>query len=393
MDRPLAGIRVTDLTRHIAGPFCASLLADMGADVIKVESMDGDESRRNPQIHKGESLFFISFNRNKRAVTLNLRSDKGKDVLRKLIAMSDVVVENYRPGVMEEMGLDYENLKKIKKDIILTSISGWGQNGPYARRPGFDFIGQAMAGLMDLTGFPDGAPVRAGANIGDYVTSLYGALATCAALRQRETTGEGQWVESALMDCLVSFEGPFLTRYGVTGEIEKRVGDRSYFGAPNNIYKASDGWGTIVTNADYLYHPPCRAMGREDLIDDPRFKTRPVRASHVEEIDAEVQGWIEKHTQAELSDIFVKYEVPFGLVQDMGQVYNDPQIKAREMVIESDHPVVGKVPVLGSAMKFSGSKFEVKHPAPLLGQHNQDVYGGILGFSEDEIAKLTAEGT
>jgi crotonobetainyl-CoA:carnitine CoA-transferase CaiB-like acyl-CoA transferase len=224
------------------------------------------------------------------------------------------------------------------------------------------------------------------------VTSLYGALGTVAAIYQRHLTDKGQWVDVGLMDCLVSFEGPFLARYGMVGEVEKRVGCRSYFGAPNNIYKTKDGYVTIVANADYMYQRVCRAMGREDLIDDPRFKTRTNRLKNIDELDATVGGWMAMRTTSDVCKLLEEHEVPFGPVQDMAQLYNDSQVKAREMVMKVEHPTIGHVPVVGSAMKLSGSRFETPSPAPTLGQHNEEVYSGLLGFTKEELALLKTEG-
>jgi crotonobetainyl-CoA:carnitine CoA-transferase CaiB-like acyl-CoA transferase len=389
---PLSGIRVVDLTRILAGPFCTMLLADMGAEVIKVETPGvGDPLRQQGAIKDGISWYFAGFNRNKRSLSLNLRSDEGKEILARLIAESDVLVENYRPGVLAQMGLDEPRLKTLKPDLVYCNISGFGTSGPYRDRPSFDFIAQAMSGFMAVTGAADGPPMRAGPPIADLVAGLYGALGICAALVRRGHTGAGETVGASLNSGLTSLLGFFAANYFATGETPPRTGNDHAIVAPYGMFRTQDGEVAVAPSQEQSYQRFVDALDMPQLRDDPRFRTNDLRVENRAAINTAIEArlitqptdhWIEKLNAA---------GVPCGRVMGLAEVFADPQIVDQEMVLSQEHPGHGMVKMLGFPVKFAEAPCRLHRPAPELGADTDSVLRQ-LGYAADDIARLRAGG-
>lgn len=366
------------------------LLADMGADVLKIESPErGDESRYQGAIVNGESWYFVSMNRNKRGMTLNLRSVEGREIFLKLVRSSDVVVENFRPGVMKKLGLDYDELKKVNPAIIYCGISGFGKDGPYHMRPAFDFIAQGMSGFMSITGFPDREPVRTGIPIADLVAAVYGAFGILVALYHRKETGRGQEVQMALVDGLVSFLSFQADRYFALGEIPERQGNDHPVAAPYGTFRASDGYINIAPSGDPMWERLARALGLEHLLDDPRFRTNEERRRRRKELNAIIEGITRKRTVAEWVEYLNGAGVPCGPIYNIKQVFDDPQIKHQEMELEVEQPS-GRVKVLGFPVKMSETPAKIRRSAPQLGEHTEEVLKE-LGYSAEDIEALRAK--
>jgi CoA:oxalate CoA-transferase len=389
----LAGVRVVDLARVISGPFCAMLLADMGAEVIKVEGIEGEPARSGAPRVPGGSAYWITHNRNKKSITLNLRTEKGKDILRDLVRKSDIVVENFRPGVIAQIGFDYERLKTIKEDIILISVSGFGQTGPYAHRPAYDQIVQAMGGLAWVTGHPGCPPARAGVYVGDYLPGLYAAFGGVLALYHRDHTGRGQHIDVSMMDAVVSMMGIPIANYLITGFAAERRGNRNMYSpiAPNNTYQLADGWVEIVGSNNEHFRRFCLALNRQDWLHDPRFQTLELREASGDLLDSLIAEELATKTVAEVTALMDKAGVPCGAVQSIPEIVADPQVQARQMIVEVEHPTMGTIPVPGVTVKMSDSPGEVRSAPPVLGNANNEVYGSLLGYTVDEIATLKAE--
>jgi crotonobetainyl-CoA:carnitine CoA-transferase CaiB-like acyl-CoA transferase len=389
----LEGIRILELTHFIAGPFCGQILAGMGADVIKIERPgEGEVGRQLGPHYKGESLYYTAFNLNKRAVTLNLQSEKGREMFKQMVREADVVIENLRPGVLDRMGLGYRDLSQLNPRLILTSISGFGQYGPYRDRQALDMVIQAMGGMMDLTGFPEGPPVKAGPVIADITTGIYGALGTMLALFARERYGIGQHVDMAMLDGLVTLLENAITVYLLQGTEIKRAGNNRPLTAPSNAYQAIDGYLYISANADNLFHRLMHLIGRPDLSADPRFAGAYSRKQNEAELDQAISHWVAARSVAEAVNELDQAGIPSGPVNSIAQVAKDPHLKAREMILEVEHPVMGILPLLGFPVKLSATPGTVRLPPATLGQHNQEVYRELLGMTEEELAALRQEG-
>ncbi len=385
---PLDGVRVVDLSRVLAGPFSTQLLADLGADVIKVEALPGgDPIRRQGGMRDGFSWYFAGFNRNKRSITLDLRSDDGKAVLRRLIGKADVLVENFRPAVLEKMGLGFEALKAIKPDIIVCSISGYGKTGPYRDRPSFDFIAQAMSGFMSGTGHPDGEPLRAGPPISDLIAGLYGALAVAAALHRRDRTGQPEQIDISLLDSLVSFASYFGANYFATGEPMTRNGNDHPVVAPYGLFSAADGDVAIAPANDQIYERLVDALELPELRQDPDFRTNELRVRNRARINAIVGARLKEQSRDVWIEKLNAAGVPCGRVLTYPEVFADPQILAREMVLEVEHPGRGPVRMMGFPMKLKEAPCEVRRPAPELGADTETILEG-LGYDEAEIERF-----
>ena len=393
MARPLDGFRVLDLTQHIAGPFAGQMLADMGAEVIKVERPGtGENARLSAPIINGHSLYIAMYNRNKKAITLNLLSPGGQDIFKELVRKSHLVLENFRPGVMASFGFDYENLKKVKSDIILVSVSGFGQTGPYSLRPAYDPIIQAMAGYMEITGYPDRPPVKTGAAAADFITGLYASIGALLALMHHQRTGEGQMVDVAMLDAVASTLEFFIPNYLMTGEVKTRTANLNPLNAPSNSFKAKDGYVYAHASTDEQWQHLVAAIGRPELADEPCFKTRADRRKHRDETNAVVDEWASRHTVAEVVAAMDKAGVPCGPVNTIPQVAEDPQLRSREMIREVEYGALGKVPVMGPVVRLSRTPAQIVSGPPLLGQDNKDVYCGLLGHSEDDLDRWKAQG-
>lgn len=385
---PLSGMRVVDLTRILAGPFSTQLLGDLGAEVIKIETPgQGDPIRGQGGMRDGLSYYFAGFNRNKRSITLNLRTDEGMAVLRRLIATADVLVENFRPNVLEDMGLGFEALKEIKPDIVVCSISGYGKTGPYRDRPSFDFIAQAMSGFMSSTGYPDQEPLRAGLPISDLVAGLYGALAVSAALVRRERTGEPEQIDVALVDSILSFASYFGATYFATGEPMARTGNDHPVVAPYGLFRASDGPVAIAPSNDQIYQRLMIALELTEAMETPEFATNDLRMKNRAKMDEVINAKISQRPRAEWVERLNAAGVPCGLVMSYPETFKDPQILAREMVMKVDHPGHGPVEMIGFPMKLREAQCELRLPAPELGADTSDVLSS-LGYSPEDISEL-----
>ena len=388
----LDGIRVVDLTRILAGPFCSMFLADLGAEVIKIEDPDGgDPIRSQGEERNGFSLYFASFNRNKRSVTLDLRREEGKQVLRKLIASADVLVENYRPGVLDRMGFDREALKALRPDLVVCRVTGFGLNGPYAERPAFDFIAQAMSGLMSVSGEADGAPMRAGPPISDLVAGSYAAMGVLAALIRRGRTGEGEEVCTALTDSMVSMLAFMATNYFATGKVPQRNGNDHGLVAPYGLFEAADGQVAIAPSNDAVYAKLLTALGLERLREHPEFKTNRDRFERRAAINLEINQVTRTRGIDHWVAVLNAAGVPCGKVLDIAQVFDDPQIQHQQMRLRIDDPKHGPLDVLGFPIKFSDDPCRVHRMPPDLGDDTGAVLAE-LGYDNDSIQALRASG-
>ena len=379
----LNGLKVLDLTRVLAGPYCSMMMADMGADVLKIELPGvGDDSRRNsPIIEGGESAYYINLNRNKRGMTLNLKTEEGKNVLRSLVKKSDVILENYRPGVMEKLGLGYEDLREINQTIIYGAISGFGHYGPYSKRAGYDVIGQAMSGLMSTTGWPGGPPTRTGTAIGDVVGGMSCCIGVLGAYVNRLKTGKGEKVDIALVDSMVSSLEIINMIYLCTGKVPERIGNRYESIYPYDSFKALDGDVIIACGNDKLFDCLKDFLKIPEL-EDEMYSTNIQRVQSHVPIKKLIEEWTVLHTVDEIVKTMLELGIPSAPINTIDKVVSDPHIGgAREMFVECEHPVAGKVKITGSQLKFAGHGFKVYRPAPLLGQHTKEVLQDI-GFNE-----------
>jgi formyl-CoA transferase/CoA:oxalate CoA-transferase len=385
----LSGVRVLDLTRMLAGPYCTLLLADMGAEIIKIERPGkGDEIRRmGPPFVKGESAYFISVNRNKLSLTLDLKSPKGKEILFNLVEKSDVVIDNFRPGVMEGLGFDYEALKEKNPKIISCSISGYGQTGPYRQRPAYDLVLQAIGGVVALTGEPGGKPVRCGIPIGDLAGAMQAAFAIVSALFARERTGEGACLDISLLDSLV-FLAPYIAQYYFAdGKVMGPSGSKHRSVTPYQIFESSDGYMVVAVFGEGFWPRFCKAIDRPDLDEDPRFQTNLDRVAHREILDPMLEEYMKTRPTQEWLRKLEKYEIPSCEVKTIDKVLEDPQLLARGMIGEMDHPVCGVVKTLANPVKGQGITFDIRH-APLLGEHTNDLLSRLLNLTPSEITRL-----
>jgi CoA:oxalate CoA-transferase len=389
---PLSGIRVVDLTRILAGPFCTMILADMGADVVKVETPGiGDPLRTQGAIRDGLSWYFAGFNRNKRSLSLNLRSDAGKDVLARLIAGSDVLVENYRPGVLEAMGFGTARLKQLNPGLVYANISGFGTTGPYRDRPSFDFIAQAMSGFMAVTGPAGGEPMRAGPPIADLVAGLYGAIGVCAALVRRGITGSGDTVGTSLNNGLMSLLAFLAANHFATGAEPQRTGNDHPIVSPYGMFRTADGEVALAPSQEQSYQRLVDALGIPELRQDPRFLTNDLRIANRQAMNRAVEARLRTNTTAYWIDTLNAAGVPCGRVLGLGEVFADPQVLDQEMVLSQEHPGYGTIKMLGFPIKFAEAPCRLRRPAPEIGG-DSDAVLGEFGYSADEIAALRGAG-
>ena len=390
----LSDLVVLDLTRVVAGPFCGSILGDMGARVIKIENpKGGDDSRAYGPYVNGESAYFALLNRSKQGITLNLKTEQGKAMFLELVNQADVLLENYRPGVMDKLGLGYDVLKEVNPRLIYAAVSGFGSYGPYSQRPGYDILAQAMGGLMSLTGPKGGEPTRAGNAMGDILAGMNMTIGVLAAVNARRLTGRGQRVDVALVDSIVvSLENAF-TRYWHTGKLYERNGNAYAALAPYDTYRAKDGMAVIACGNQSLFEKfALNVAHRPEWVADPRFASNVLRVEHMDELKELIEGWTAQYTVNEVVDMVMAAGVPAGPVYDLSQIVTDQHIAgARDMFPIVEHPVIGPMHVNGDAVKLMDTMPHVQCPAPLLGQHNAAIYGELLGLDEAALARLKEE--
>jgi len=398
MKRILDDIRVLDFGRFIAAPYCGMMLADMGAEVIRIDRPGGEEDRTIGLIGpNGQNMSYYSYARNKKGITLNLmdkNDKKSRKVWADLVKTADVVLHNFSPYAAQMMGLSYEDLTAIKSNIILTAISCYGSSGPYANRTGFDFIAQAMSGQMAVGGFPDLPPQRAQPSYVDFSTGLCAAIGTLLALRHRDQTGEGQMVDLALLQTAVSFSAPQIAEAEVLGRLRPRVGNRGAYLGPSDLYKCKDGYVFIATIMDSLWRRLAKAIGHEELIDDPDLYNDLGRFEHREKIDPLVAEWMAQRTVDEAINEMEAARIPCGRYYELNEVSKDPHIQARNMVeyIDLEEPGLENVPICGMPIRMSKTPSRVETRAPRVGEHNKMIYQGLLGYSDAQMADLEKNG-
>ena len=392
MTSALNNIKVVDLTRTLAGPFCTMMLGDMGADIVKIEEPEhGDETRGWTPFWNGESTQFVSFNRNKRSLSVNLKEPEGINIVQSLARDADVMIESFRAGALERMGLGYDTIKDLNPDIIYCSISGYGRTGPMANKPGYDLLIQAYSGLMNLTGDPDGMPMRVGFSLVDLFTGMmaYGSIMT--ALYHREQTGQGQWVEAALLDGQVAALSYHAAAYLATQNEPQRMGSGHPSLVPYQSFPATDGFFIVGVANQGLWQRFCNALERPDLLEDPRFITNDDRVAHRVECIETLSEIFRTRTVAHWVEIISDAGVPCGPINRVSEVVQDPQVLARSMMVDIPHPKVPGLRVTGSPLKLSETPPSIRHHPPLLGQHNEEVLLE-LGYDAPEIAHLLEKG-
>lgn len=390
---PLDGFRVLDLTRFLSGPYCTMVLAELGADVIKVEQpVTGDDSRRlSPKVN-GESYPFAMPNRSKRSVSLDLKDERGRDLFLKLVETADLVVENFRPGVMGRLGIDYEACRAVRPDILYCSISGFGQTGPYRDRPGFDIMAQGAVGFMRMTGHPGGRPAKVGIAVNDIAAGATAIYSVMGAQMLRQRTGEGQYIDISLVDAGLAWTVWESGAYFADGEEPLATGTRHRRSTPYQAYRTADGYVTIGANNDRLWtRLVTNVLRREDWLEDPRFATLQDRMDNIDVLQAEIEEITSTRTTGEWVEALDKGGVPGGPVLTYDEALRDPHVLAREMVTEVEHPVIGPMKTIAPPAKFSGMEYEVRGPAPLLGQHTTPVLAEA-GLSQSELYDLYAAG-
>jgi crotonobetainyl-CoA:carnitine CoA-transferase CaiB-like acyl-CoA transferase len=387
----LEGLRVLDVTQVMAGPFCAMLLCDMGATVIKVESMDGDSTRRMAGTAGTESPSFNAVNRGKRGIVLDLSKPAAREVFRRLAGQSDVVIENYRPGVMTRFGLDYASLSADHPRLIYASISGYGQTGPAATKGGFDLIAQGMSGLMSITGEPGAPPVKVGVPLTDLGAGLFALAGILAALHYRERTGRGQHIDTSLLDAGVALSVWEATEYFRTGRPPQPLGSAHRMSAPYQAFRCADGYITIGAANDRTFRRLCELLGHKEWIERREFATDDARVRHRSELAALIEPILGGHSRHHWLEQFERGGVPCGPINDYAEVFNDPQVKARSLSVEVEHPTLGSLRTLGTPLKMSETPLEVRRRAPLLGEHTEEVLREA-GYSEGEVLALRQSG-
>jgi crotonobetainyl-CoA:carnitine CoA-transferase CaiB-like acyl-CoA transferase len=395
MAKALDGIRILDFTRMYGGPLGTMILGELGAEVIKVEVPGGGDAIRTtaPLTEGQESYRFVALNRGKRDITLNLNSEEGQRICKELVGKCDVLVENFTPGVMEGYGLGYEELKRHNPRLIYVSISGFGCTGPYRNRVAFDTIIQAMGGLISVNGFPDSPPIKVGPAIADFLGGIFANIAILAALQYRARTKQGQFVDISMQDCIWYITAiQFLPLYILTGKEPPRLGNSQIEVTPFNIYKAKDGYIVIGVVTIGQWHRLLEVIGREDLKDVPEYASQATRIEHAEQIEAMVETWTKERRVAEMINVLEAADLACSPVPTFGQVANDPQLASRNMVIDVEQIISGKLKVPGSVFKMSKTPGDPTDPAPFLGQHNAEVYSKLLGYDNATIDRLQREG-
>lgn len=390
--KPLEGIVVLDLSRVLAGPYCGMMLADYGANVIKIEPPgEGDDSRAFGPFVGKESAYFMSLNRNKRSMTLNFKLQKDIDLFKEMVAKCDVVLENYRPGTMEKFGIGYDVLKKINPRLIYAACSGFGHTGPYKDKPAYDIVVQAMGGIMSVTGPEGGEPCRVGASVGDIIAGMFTAYGVMMGLFHRERTGEGQKIDVGMLDCQVAVLENAISRYLVSGSVPGPLGNRHPSITPFASFTAKNGHLIVGAGNDRLWEKLCNLLGRPELIKDERFDNNSKRTANVKELMPILNSIFIAKTIEEWITILEDAGLPCAPINTVDKVVNDPHIKAREMIVEVDHPVAGHLKMPGVPVKMSATPGAVERPAPMLGQHTSEILKEVLGWDEAKTKAFFAE--
>lgn len=383
--KALEGIRVLDLSRVLAGPYCTMIMADMGAEVIKIEKpKEGDDARAYAPFVGEESAYFMSVNRGKRSMVLDFKESGDMEIFWELVKISDIIVENFRPGTMEKLGIGYEDIKKVNPRIIYAGISGFGHTGPYRNRAAYDMLAQAMGGIMSVTGEPGSPPVRVGASVGDITAALFGTIGILTALHVRNTTGRGQKVDVSMLDSQVALLENAIARFEVTGKVPGPIGTRHAVIAPFQGFPTKDYYVIIPCGNDVLWDKLCQVLGLEQYRVDPRFKTNKVRVENVEELEKIISKVTVTKTTDEWVELLDAVGHPVGVINTIDKVVKDPQVLARDMIVQLEHSAAGKLRFAGSPVKLSDTPAAIEHPAPLLGEHTKFVLCQILGLSEEK---------
>lgn len=389
----LTGVRVLDLSRFIAGPQCAQNLGDLGADVIKVERLGGEDTRRNEPQYKEKSLYTALFNRNKRAVTIDTRSVEGQEILLQLAEWADIIVENFRPGTLDKMGLGLEELRRVNEDIIVVSISGFGKNGPLSDKVLFDCIAQASSGLMNINAQPDLVPILTKIFPADSLAGAYATVGALAALHHREKTGEGQVVDLAVFDALMAAMGTSLPGYLVTGELPPNNGNRDDYNSPANIFATTDGYVYLHAGTQAFWARLCiEILERPELVSDSRFNTVGARMTNQTATEALVTEWTSTRTGAEVEEVFARVGIPCAVVADVPTAVSNPQVWERDMLIKTVDTEGDELVLYGNPVKLSKSPVQFRWAPPQAGEHNQSVFADILGIPSERIESLHKKG-
>jgi formyl-CoA transferase len=395
MPGPLQGVTVVDLSRILAGPYCTMMLGDMGAEIIKIEQPgSGDDTRTwGPPWAGGESAYYLAINRNKRSLTLNLKRARARELLLRLVARADVVIDNFKVGGLDQLGLGWETLHAANPRLVHCSISGYGPDGPYAERPGYDFIAQAMGGLMSVTGEPDGPPLKLGVAAADLTTGMFACIAILAALHHRDETGEGQHLNVSLLESIVAWLANIGSSYLVAGMEGRRFGNAHPNVVPYRLFEASDKWFVVACGNDRQFAALSRIVQRPELAEDERFTTNAGRVTNREVLEPLLVSIFTSQPAQSWIDRLLAAGVPAGPVYSVSEVFEDPQVLARQMLIELEHPTIGRLKQTGFPFKFSATPAEARLAPPLLGQHTDELLDELFGLSAEEIADLRATGT
>lgn len=391
--KPLENITVLDLSRAVAGPYCTMMLGDMGATVLKIEKPNtGDDTRTwGPPFQGGESSYFLSVNRNKKSLTLNLKKKEGKDIFYELAKTADIIVENFRPGTVEDLGVSYKDIKKINETIVYCSISGFGQTGPYKTRPGYDIIFQGMGGLMTMTGEKDGPPVRIGVAIADIAASLFAVQGILLALYAREKTGKGQYLDISLLDCQVSWLTYQASIFFATGASPNRLGSAHPTIVPYQAFETKSGYIIVAAANEKLWQDFCEAINHKELAENPRYRTNKDRVKNRDKLISLLQKILSERTAENWLQALNKKGVPAGLIYTFDQIFSDPQVLHRDMLQKITHPTAGAINLPGIPVKLSETPGSIERPPPLLGEHTKDILAP-LGYTDNDIKLLREKG-
>ncbi|MBN1829954.1 MAG: CoA transferase, partial [Deltaproteobacteria bacterium] len=393
MAMKLDGVKVLDLSRVLAGPYCTMILADLGADVIKVEPPEGDETRTWPPFYEnGESGYYMTLNRNKRGIAVNLKNPRGKEILLELARHADIVIENFTPGVVGRLGVDYEAMKHVNPRLVYCSVSGFGQTGPYRTKRAYDPVIQALGGVMSVTGVKNGEPVKIGIPVGDLGGAMMAVTAILAALYSREKTGKGDYIDISMLDGQIVFLSIMAAEYFANGTVPERLGREHPWRVPSKTFETKKGYITTSATSGALYARFMNALGLDQLIDDPRFRTNAERVIHRDELYPIIEKAMMEKTAEEWAVIFDEAGLPNGVMNDVSQVFNDPQVLERKMLEYVDHPTLGKIRMIGNPFKYAGSEPRSMTAPPMLGEHTDLVMAELLGLDDDEIASLKRSG-